>query len=45
MNIADLEIGQIGIVDRVINARGKQGILQRPAAMGVERRHQLLKIL
>ena len=35
MNIADLEIGQIAIVDRVINTGGEQGIVQRLAAMGV----------
>ncbi|NEQ38290.1 MAG: ferrous iron transport protein A [Okeania sp. SIO3I5] len=35
MNVADLEVGQIATVDRVINTDGEQGIVQRLAAMGV----------
>ena len=35
MNVADLKIGQIAIVDKVLNLDGGQGTVQRLAAMGV----------
>ena len=35
MNVADLKIGQIAIVDQVLNIGHEQGTVQRLAAMGV----------
>ncbi|MCL2924344.1 MAG: ferrous iron transport protein A [Trichodesmium sp. MAG_R04] len=35
MNLADLKIGQIAIVDQVLNIDCEQGTVQRLAAMGV----------
>ncbi|MEM1169508.1 MAG: FeoA family protein [Cyanobacteria bacterium P01_H01_bin.35] len=35
MNVADLKIGQIAIIDRVLNLDGEEGIIQRLAAMGI----------
>ncbi|MCL2934666.1 MAG: ferrous iron transport protein A [Trichodesmium sp. MAG_R03] len=35
MNVADLKIGQIAIVDQVLNINCEQGIVQRLTAMGV----------